>query len=111
MAMRNTSSLLTIAVLVGAAYFLLPTAVDESFVAPKTSTLSQAAGAAPSALAQGFEQQPRALRVAAASGLEGPNGQPGKISLVFIGLLVGTAVIGLIALFAYGAYSGSGSSL
>eukprot|EP00408_Alexandrium_pacificum_P050993 CAMPEP_0171239114 /NCGR_PEP_ID=MMETSP0790-20130122/43813_1 /TAXON_ID=2925 /ORGANISM="Alexandrium catenella, Strain OF101" /LENGTH=106 /DNA_ID=CAMNT_0011705483 /DNA_START=73 /DNA_END=393 /DNA_ORIENTATION=+ len=106
MAMRNASSFLTIAVLVGAAYFLMPTTEHESFVAPK------AAGAPAGTLARGFEvQQPRALRVAAASGLEGPNGQPGKISLVFIGLLVGTAVIGLIALFAYGAYSGSGSSL
>merc|ERR1719215_610340 len=33
-------------------------------------------------------------------------GGPQKINLLFIGTLAGTAVIGLIALFAYGAYSG-----
>mmetsp|Transcript_3995 Transcript_3995/g.8096 ORF Transcript_3995/g.8096 Transcript_3995/m.8096 type:complete len:115 (+) Transcript_3995:84-428(+) len=114
MAMRNAGSLLTIALLVGVACFLLPTPGYESFVAPEAVGFPQSAGATPSALAQDFQLQARSLRVAAAAGLPPPpgdNGQPGKINLLFLGLLVGTAAIGLISLFAYGAYSGSGSSL
>mmetsp|Transcript_20337 Transcript_20337/g.42155 ORF Transcript_20337/g.42155 Transcript_20337/m.42155 type:complete len:115 (+) Transcript_20337:70-414(+) len=114
MVMRNAGSLVTIALLAGVACFLLPTPGYESFVVPEASRSSQDVGATPSALAQDFQLQARTLRVAAAAGLPpqpGDNGQPGKINLLFLGLLVGTAAIGLISLFAYGAYSGSGSSL
>mmetsp|Transcript_20338 Transcript_20338/g.42157 ORF Transcript_20338/g.42157 Transcript_20338/m.42157 type:complete len:114 (+) Transcript_20338:70-411(+) len=113
MVMRNAGSLVTIALLAGVACFLLPTPGYESFVVPEAGRSSQNAGAT-SAFAQDFQLQARTLRVAAAAGLPpqpGDNGQPGKINLLFLGLLVGTAAIGLISLFAYGAYSGSGSSL
>eukprot|EP00411_Alexandrium_monilatum_P037438 CAMPEP_0175404012 /NCGR_PEP_ID=MMETSP0095-20121207/38323_1 /TAXON_ID=311494 /ORGANISM="Alexandrium monilatum, Strain CCMP3105" /LENGTH=133 /DNA_ID=CAMNT_0016702817 /DNA_START=43 /DNA_END=442 /DNA_ORIENTATION=- len=104
MAMRSTGSLLTLALLAGAAYLLLPTPGHDAFVAPGASPTAQAAGT-PSALAQGFQSQARDPRVAAAA-QPADNGQPGKINLLFLGLLVGTAAIGLIALFAYGAYWG-----
>eukprot|EP00418_Pyrodinium_bahamense_P093545 CAMPEP_0179038880 /NCGR_PEP_ID=MMETSP0796-20121207/14861_1 /TAXON_ID=73915 /ORGANISM="Pyrodinium bahamense, Strain pbaha01" /LENGTH=104 /DNA_ID=CAMNT_0020735211 /DNA_START=77 /DNA_END=391 /DNA_ORIENTATION=+ len=104
MAARNASSLLTLALLACAAYLLPPTA----FVVPASTSSSRAAGASPSALAKGFQVDARAPDIAAAAG---ENAQPGKINLLFLAVLVGTAVIGLIALFAYGAYSGSGSAI
>merc|ERR1719507_1200871 len=54
-----------------------------------------------------LKQTFRQLRTTVESGPGGPQ----KINLLFIGTLAGTAVIGLIALFAYGAYSGSGSGI
>eukprot|EP00418_Pyrodinium_bahamense_P087051 CAMPEP_0179054614 /NCGR_PEP_ID=MMETSP0796-20121207/22878_1 /TAXON_ID=73915 /ORGANISM="Pyrodinium bahamense, Strain pbaha01" /LENGTH=104 /DNA_ID=CAMNT_0020751245 /DNA_START=19 /DNA_END=333 /DNA_ORIENTATION=- len=104
MAARSTGSLLTLALMACAAYLLLPV----SFVVPAPTGSSQAAGASPSALARGFQVEVRSSNVAAAAG---ENAQPGKINLLFLAVLVGTAVIGLIALFAYGAYSGSGSAI
>jgi photosystem II PsbZ protein len=38
-------------------------------------------------------------------------GTPGRIPLWFVGTVVGTLAIGLIAIFFYGAYAGLGSSL
>eukprot|EP00418_Pyrodinium_bahamense_P076368 CAMPEP_0179050762 /NCGR_PEP_ID=MMETSP0796-20121207/20899_1 /TAXON_ID=73915 /ORGANISM="Pyrodinium bahamense, Strain pbaha01" /LENGTH=104 /DNA_ID=CAMNT_0020747287 /DNA_START=64 /DNA_END=378 /DNA_ORIENTATION=- len=104
MAARNAGSLLTLALLACATYLLLPTA----FVVPSPTSSSRAAGASPSALATGHKVDVRSPKIAAAAG---ENAQPGKINLLFLAVLVGTAVIGLIALFAYGAYSGSGSAI
>mmetsp|Transcript_100141 Transcript_100141/g.279013 ORF Transcript_100141/g.279013 Transcript_100141/m.279013 type:complete len:105 (-) Transcript_100141:84-398(-) len=104
MAARNAGSLLTLALLACAAYSLLPGA----FVVPATAGSSRAADTSPSALAKGFQVETRSSNIAAAAG---ENAQPGKINLLFLAVLVGTAVIGLIALFAYGAYSGSGSAI
>mmetsp|Transcript_116118 Transcript_116118/g.315331 ORF Transcript_116118/g.315331 Transcript_116118/m.315331 type:complete len:104 (-) Transcript_116118:216-527(-) len=101
---RSSSCLLALAMLAGAAYVLAPAA--ESFVAP---TPRGASGGPAPALAQGYEIEARAPDVAAASGGQPP--APGKINLLFLGLLAGTAVIGFLALFGYGAYSGAGSSL
>mmetsp|Transcript_63911 Transcript_63911/g.197872 ORF Transcript_63911/g.197872 Transcript_63911/m.197872 type:complete len:110 (+) Transcript_63911:72-401(+) len=109
MAMRNAGSVLSLALLACAAYISLTALGGESFVAPRPGGWENA-GSGPSALAQGFQPQTRDPSVAAAA-QPADNGQPGKINLLFLGLLVGTAAIGLIALFAYGAYSGSGSSL
>jgi len=38
-------------------------------------------------------------------------GPPGRINLLYLALLVGTAGIGLIAVLIYGTYSGAGSAL
>eukprot|EP00420_Gonyaulax_spinifera_P019430 CAMPEP_0197900124 /NCGR_PEP_ID=MMETSP1439-20131203/48348_1 /TAXON_ID=66791 /ORGANISM="Gonyaulax spinifera, Strain CCMP409" /LENGTH=107 /DNA_ID=CAMNT_0043520987 /DNA_START=68 /DNA_END=391 /DNA_ORIENTATION=+ len=105
-AARNAGSLLTLALLACAAFVLLPSLQCESFVAPRTP--QQAGREGPSALAQGYQLEQRAPGVAAAAGA--PEA-PGKINLLFLAVLVGTAVVGLIALFAYGAYSGAGSSI
>eukprot|EP00418_Pyrodinium_bahamense_P081298 CAMPEP_0179051956 /NCGR_PEP_ID=MMETSP0796-20121207/21509_1 /TAXON_ID=73915 /ORGANISM="Pyrodinium bahamense, Strain pbaha01" /LENGTH=99 /DNA_ID=CAMNT_0020748507 /DNA_START=62 /DNA_END=358 /DNA_ORIENTATION=+ len=99
MAARNAGSVLTLALLACTAYLLVPSA----FVAPAPKSSTRAAGTNPSALAKGFGVDARAPNVATAAG---ENAQPGKINLLFLAVLVGTAVIGLIALFAYGAYSG-----
>mmetsp|Transcript_21852 Transcript_21852/g.49966 ORF Transcript_21852/g.49966 Transcript_21852/m.49966 type:complete len:106 (-) Transcript_21852:4-321(-) len=103
---RGSSPLLALALLACAAVVLLPVPEGESFVAPRT--LPSAGRTGPSALVQGYQAEPRAAGVAAAAG--SPEA-PGKINLLFLAVLVGTAVVGLIALFAYGAYSGAGSSI
>mmetsp|Transcript_28889 Transcript_28889/g.77125 ORF Transcript_28889/g.77125 Transcript_28889/m.77125 type:complete len:105 (-) Transcript_28889:84-398(-) len=104
MARRGASCLLALALLAAAACVLAPAA--QSFLAPAPRG---APGGAPPALARGCELEARAPGVSAASGGQPP--APGKINLLFLGLLAGTAVIGLLALFGYGAYSGAGSSL
>eukprot|EP00414_Alexandrium_minutum_P010422 CAMPEP_0113834890 /NCGR_PEP_ID=MMETSP0328-20130328/8657_1 /TAXON_ID=39455 /ORGANISM="Alexandrium minutum" /LENGTH=50 /DNA_ID=CAMNT_0000803207 /DNA_START=112 /DNA_END=260 /DNA_ORIENTATION=- /assembly_acc=CAM_ASM_000350 len=50
MAMRNTGSLLTIALLAACAYLILPRPGCDSFVAPRVASSSSAAGDEPSAL-------------------------------------------------------------
>jgi len=115
MAQRNSSLLLTLALVAGAAYLLLP--AQESFAAPPQAHGALRAG--PVELAQGFEDaQGRLIQVSMAAGnpssppqnenqVAGPRG----LNLLFVGLLGGTAAIGLLALFFYGAYSGTGSSI
>merc|ERR1712050_629021 len=97
-----------------AAYFLLPG--QESFAAPPAAHGALRAG--PAELAQGYDVQGRFFEVSMAAGnpssppqnenqLAGPRG----LNLLFVALLGGTAAIGLLALFFYGAYSGTGSSI
>mmetsp|Transcript_23223 Transcript_23223/g.52846 ORF Transcript_23223/g.52846 Transcript_23223/m.52846 type:complete len:114 (-) Transcript_23223:143-484(-) len=113
MAVRSASPLLALALLAVGTYFVLPTPGSNPFVAPQTTVSSRVASGEPSVLAQTVRSSARSTYTSAAAqpGPPADNGQPGKINLLFLGLLTGTAVIGLIALFAYGAYSGSGSSL
>mmetsp|Transcript_22991 Transcript_22991/g.44073 ORF Transcript_22991/g.44073 Transcript_22991/m.44073 type:complete len:109 (-) Transcript_22991:152-478(-) len=77
-----------------------------AFVAPRGSGASSAQ--AGSATMGELKQPVRQLRTSVEAG---PPQGPQKINLLFIGTLAGTAVIGLVALFAYGAYTGSGSGL
>merc|ERR1712061_369636 len=104
MAQRNGSLLLTLALVAAAAYCLLP--AQESFVAPRVGVtqgrdveVSMAAG--PRELDSGGAPPQNSNQLA------GPRG----LNLLFVGLLGGSAAIGLLALFFYGAYSGTGSSI
>mmetsp|Transcript_42138 Transcript_42138/g.91842 ORF Transcript_42138/g.91842 Transcript_42138/m.91842 type:complete len:105 (+) Transcript_42138:62-376(+) len=104
MAQRNASCLLALALL-ATAWFALP--APSSFIAAGPPSTASAQGR--STLAQGLRLDSRSLQVSAnASGDSTP---PGKINLLYIGLLAGTAAIGLLAVFFYGSYSGAGSSL
>eukprot|EP00434_Breviolum_minutum_P007175 symbB.v1.2.006332.t1/scaffold378.1/size217351/10 len=49
----------------------------------------------------------RAVQVSMAA----TGGEPSRLSLVAVGLLAGTAAVGILALFFYGSYSGAGSGL
>ena len=103
MARRSGSCLLAMALVVCALYNMLPS--EENFVAPQVTRSSMASEAT---LAQGtFQAEARAPRVSMAA----TGGQPGKINLLYVALLAGTAALGLLALLFYGAYSGTGSSL
>eukprot|EP00441_Pelagodinium_beii_P044534 CAMPEP_0197619036 /NCGR_PEP_ID=MMETSP1338-20131121/97_1 /TAXON_ID=43686 ORGANISM="Pelagodinium beii, Strain RCC1491" /NCGR_SAMPLE_ID=MMETSP1338 /ASSEMBLY_ACC=CAM_ASM_000754 /LENGTH=102 /DNA_ID=CAMNT_0043187945 /DNA_START=73 /DNA_END=381 /DNA_ORIENTATION=- len=102
--MARRGSLLAMALVVCTVYNMLP-GPSENFVAPQVPRGSMGAE---SALAQGtFQVEARAPRVSMAA----TGGNPGKINLLYIALLAGTAALGLLALFFYGAYSGAGSSL
>mmetsp|Transcript_23177 Transcript_23177/g.59028 ORF Transcript_23177/g.59028 Transcript_23177/m.59028 type:complete len:108 (+) Transcript_23177:72-395(+) len=105
---RNSSMLLTLALVACAVYFL--TLAQETFVAPSpTRSLRSSA-----ALAQGYVFEARDLDVGMAAQTQSENQgltSPRKINLLFIALLAGTAAIGLLALFFYGSYSGTGSSV
>ena len=105
MAQRNGGLLLILAVLMAGTYFLLP--AQESFVAP-TPKAASLMGEESSVMVGAYQTQLRSSRMAMSAGYE--PGQPQKINLVFVGLLAGTAAIGLLALFFYGSYSGLGSS-
>merc|ERR1719232_2135085 len=106
MAARRGSSLLAFcisaAVVLGMVIFL--EASVGAFVSPRGTGASSQTG---SVTSMADLKQPFRLHTTVESGPGGPQ----KINLLFIGTLAGTAVIGLIALFAYGAYSGSGSGL
>mmetsp|Transcript_123474 Transcript_123474/g.335313 ORF Transcript_123474/g.335313 Transcript_123474/m.335313 type:complete len:105 (+) Transcript_123474:110-424(+) len=104
MARRCASAAPALALLACLALALAPAAVD--FVAPSSRAAPAAEG---QALVRGHVLPERSADVSMASGGQPP--APGKINLLFLGLLAGTAVIGLLALFGYGAYSGAGSSL
>mmetsp|Transcript_22987 Transcript_22987/g.44063 ORF Transcript_22987/g.44063 Transcript_22987/m.44063 type:complete len:110 (-) Transcript_22987:152-481(-) len=78
-----------------------------AFVAPRGAGASSTQTGSATSTAE-LKQPVRQLRTSVESG---PPQGPQKINLLFIGTLAGTAVIGLVALFAYGAYTGSGSGL
>eukprot|EP00416_Gambierdiscus_australes_P030969 CAMPEP_0171085652 /NCGR_PEP_ID=MMETSP0766_2-20121228/19064_1 /TAXON_ID=439317 /ORGANISM="Gambierdiscus australes, Strain CAWD 149" /LENGTH=105 /DNA_ID=CAMNT_0011543239 /DNA_START=57 /DNA_END=374 /DNA_ORIENTATION=+ len=105
MAARNAGNLLSLALLACAALLLAPSL--ESFVVPASPP--RATDAKQGLLAQGFQLDARTVSTAAAAG-DAP-APPGKINLFFLATLIGTAVIGLVAVLSYGAYMGPGSSL
>eukprot|EP00419_Tripos_fusus_P012001 CAMPEP_0172656178 /NCGR_PEP_ID=MMETSP1074-20121228/1184_1 /TAXON_ID=2916 /ORGANISM="Ceratium fusus, Strain PA161109" /LENGTH=88 /DNA_ID=CAMNT_0013470969 /DNA_START=145 /DNA_END=411 /DNA_ORIENTATION=+ len=78
-----------------------------AFVSPRGAGTSSTQAGSATSMAE-LKQPVRQLRTSVESG---PPQGPQKINLLFIGTLAGTAVIGLVALFAYGAYTGSGSGL
>ena len=102
---KRSANLLVAAVVACALYVLLP---GESFVAPQSLR-----GSAPQAEAGAFAQAPsfqtegRSVQVSMAA----TGGEPTRFPLVFLGLLAGTAAVGLLAVFFYGSYSGAGSGL
>ena len=100
---RNSGLLFTLALLAGAAYLSLPA---QDFVVPTSQSSLRGDKAA---LAQGFQYEARSTNVGMMATPAG--GQPSKINLLFLGVLVGSAALGILALFFYGAYSGAGSSL
>eukprot|EP00443_Scrippsiella_acuminata_P134310 CAMPEP_0115631398 /NCGR_PEP_ID=MMETSP0272-20121206/30977_1 /TAXON_ID=71861 /ORGANISM="Scrippsiella trochoidea, Strain CCMP3099" /LENGTH=121 /DNA_ID=CAMNT_0003068059 /DNA_START=38 /DNA_END=403 /DNA_ORIENTATION=- len=121
MARRSSSSILSILALAACAaclMLLLPPAQD-AFVAPPSADRVALRAGAGAGFVQGYDAEGRAVQVAVASDkmgnappqntnqLAGPRG----LNLLFVGLLGGTAAIGLLALFFYGAYSGTGSSI
>ena len=101
--MARSSNLLVLAVVACATCMLLP---SESFTAPQVLRGSAQHEAGAFAQAPTF-QEGRAVQVSMAA----TGGEPQRLNLVFIGLLAGTAAIGLLALFFYGSYSGAGSGL
>ncbi|CAK9009690.1 unnamed protein product [Durusdinium trenchii] len=102
--MARSSNLLVLAVVACATYMLLP---SESFVAPQVlrGNAQQETGAL--AQAPSFQTEGRSVQVSMAA----TGGEPQRLNLVFIGLLAGTAAIGILAVFFYGSYSGAGSGL
>ncbi|CAE8616595.1 unnamed protein product [Polarella glacialis] len=104
---RNTGSLLVVALAACAIYFLLPAA--ETFLAPQAPRGSSMPGSEANTLAQGsaYQAEARSSRVI----VKATGDPPQKINLLFLGLLAGTAALGLLAVFAYGSYSGAGSGL
>eukprot|EP00933_Yihiella_yeosuensis_P084476 TRINITY_DN989_c0_g1_i2.p1 TRINITY_DN989_c0_g1~~TRINITY_DN989_c0_g1_i2.p1 ORF type:complete len:111 (-),score=30.88 TRINITY_DN989_c0_g1_i2:94-426(-) len=110
MARRNTSNILALAFAACAIYLLIPT---ETFIAPQ-ALRGSSIPADGNSLAQGVMAEARAPGVSmAASDDPSPTGMtdPRKINLLYIALLLGTAVIGLLGTFFYGSYSGAGSGL
>eukprot|EP00446_Apocalathium_sp_SHHI-4_P000202 CAMPEP_0177190084 /NCGR_PEP_ID=MMETSP0367-20130122/20622_1 /TAXON_ID=447022 ORGANISM="Scrippsiella hangoei-like, Strain SHHI-4" /NCGR_SAMPLE_ID=MMETSP0367 /ASSEMBLY_ACC=CAM_ASM_000362 /LENGTH=106 /DNA_ID=CAMNT_0018637683 /DNA_START=75 /DNA_END=395 /DNA_ORIENTATION=+ len=104
---RNNSILITFALAACVVYLLAP--AQETFLVP---TLRGSAGSAQ--FAQGSSLESRTVEVARAAQTQSENQgitSPRKINLLFIALLAGTAAIGLLALFFYGSYSGTGSSV
>ena len=102
---KRSANLLVAAVVACAVYVLLPV---ESFVAPQSlrgSTPQAEAGAF--AQAPTFQTEGRSVQVSMAA----TGGEPTRFPLVFLGLLAGTAAVGLLAVFFYGSYSGAGSGL
>ena len=102
---KHSANLLVAAVVACAVYVLLPV---ESFVAPQSlrgSTPQAEAGAF--AQAPTFQTEVRSVQVSMAA----TGGEPTRFPLVFLGLLAGTAAVGLLAVFFYGSYSGAGSGL
>ena len=79
----------------------------DSFVAPRTVGGSSTQVGSASSMAE-LKQPVRQLRTSVEAG---PPQGPQEINFWFMGTLLGTAVIGLTALLAYGSYSGSGSGL
>ena len=102
--MARSSNLLVLAVVACAAYMLLP---SESFTAPKVLRGSTQHEAGALAQAPTFQTEGRAVQVSMAA----TGGEPQRLPLVAIGLLAGTAAVGILALFFYGSYSGAGSGL
>merc|ERR1719401_87943 len=99
--------LLTIALCAAAVYFLLPADNSNDFVAPSAS-FRGASGIESTMVGQ--QAQSRSLKVSMAADDFNRITAPRKINLLFIGLLAGTAAIGLLSLLFYGAYSGIGSA-
>mmetsp|Transcript_58937 Transcript_58937/g.149327 ORF Transcript_58937/g.149327 Transcript_58937/m.149327 type:complete len:120 (+) Transcript_58937:106-465(+) len=119
MAQRSSSLVLPLALVACAACFLLLPA-QESFVAPPSAARGALRAGAGSEFVQGYDIEGRVVSVGMAvdnkmgnappqntNQLAGPRG----LNLLFVALLGGTAAIGLLALFFYGAYSGTGSSI
>eukprot|EP00930_Biecheleria_cincta_P034135 TRINITY_DN2360_c0_g1_i4.p2 TRINITY_DN2360_c0_g1~~TRINITY_DN2360_c0_g1_i4.p2 ORF type:complete len:107 (-),score=18.15 TRINITY_DN2360_c0_g1_i4:96-416(-) len=104
---KRSGRILAISLIVGAMYALLPS--EDCFLAPQGARSSSMPGPESSALVQAstFQPEARASRV----GMAATGGPPSKINLLYLGLLVGTAAIGLLSLFFYGSYSGAGSGL
>ena len=102
--MARSSNLLVLAVVACAAYMLLP---SESFTAPKVLRGSTQHEAGALAQAPTFQTEGHAVQVSMAA----TGGEPQRLPLVAIGLLAGTAAVGILALFFYGSYSGAGSGL
>lgn len=101
--MARSSNLLVLAVVACATYMLLP---SESFTAPQVLRGSTQHEAGALAQAPTFTEG-RAVQVSMAA----TGGEPSRLPLVAIGLLAGTAAVGILALFFYGSYSGAGSGL
>ena len=87
-----------------ALYVLLP---GESFTAPQLLRASPQAEAGALAQTPSFQTEGRSVQVSMAA----TGGEPTRFPLVFLGLLAGTAAVGLLAVFFYGSYSGAGSGL
>ena len=102
--MARSSNLLVLAVVACATYMLLP---SESFTAPQVLRGSTQHEAGALAQAPTFQTEGRAVQVSMAA----TGGEPQRLPLVLIGLLAGTAAVGILALFFYGSYSGAGSGL
>ena len=102
--MARSSNLLVLAVVACATYMLLP---SESFTAPQVLRGSTQHEAGALAQAPTFQAEGRAVQVSMAA----TGGEPQRLPLVLIGLLAGTAAVGILALFFYGSYSGAGSGL
>eukprot|EP00449_Zooxanthella_nutricula_P027473 CAMPEP_0198526846 /NCGR_PEP_ID=MMETSP1462-20131121/24196_1 /TAXON_ID=1333877 /ORGANISM="Brandtodinium nutriculum, Strain RCC3387" /LENGTH=103 /DNA_ID=CAMNT_0044256633 /DNA_START=1 /DNA_END=309 /DNA_ORIENTATION=+ len=103
MARRSSGTLLATALVASAIYAMMPQ--QETFVAPSPS--SHRVGSTP--LAQGYELQARDVGVGMSAQTPTENQgltSPRKINLLFIGLVAGSAAIGLFALLFYGSYSG-----
>ena len=101
--MARSSNLLVLAVVACATYMLLP---SESFTAPQVLRGSTQHEAGALAQAPTFTEG-RAVQVSMAA----TGGEPSRLPLVAVGLLAGTAAVGILALFFYGSYSGAGSGL
>mmetsp|Transcript_89822 Transcript_89822/g.290220 ORF Transcript_89822/g.290220 Transcript_89822/m.290220 type:complete len:108 (+) Transcript_89822:156-479(+) len=105
---RNSGMFVTLALVACAVYFLMP--AQQNFVAPPPAHSLRSG----SALAQGYAFEAREVDISMAAQTQSENQgltSPRKINLLFIALLAGTAAIGLLALFFYGSYSGTGSSV
>ena len=102
--MARSSSLLVLAVVACTTYMLLP---SESFTAPQVLRGSTQHEAGALAQAPTFQTEGRAVQVSMAA----TGGEPQRLPLVLVGLLAGTAAVGILALFFYGSYSGAGSGL
>ena len=102
---KRSANFLVAAVVACVLYALLP---SESFVAPQ-SLRGSAPQTEAGALAQAptFQTESRSVQVSMAA----TGGEPTRFPLVFLGLLAGTAAVGLLAVFFYGSYSGAGSGL
>eukprot|EP00438_Fugacium_kawagutii_P010689 Skav208775 [mRNA] locus=scaffold2301:177617:179032:+ [translate_table: standard] len=102
--MARSSNLLVLAVVACATYMLLP---SESFTAPQMLRGNAQHEAGALAQAPTFQTEGRAVQVNMAA----TGGEPSRLPLVAVGLLAGTAAVGILALFFYGSYSGAGSGL
>jgi len=108
MAKHSGGSFLTLGLLAGTVYILLP--ASNGFLATQSPDVSNDANKSPTPLASGANMAARVPQVSAAAG-PGPGGQPNRIDLLFVGTLTGTAVTGRTNILPYGAYSGAGSAL
>mmetsp|Transcript_1396 Transcript_1396/g.2560 ORF Transcript_1396/g.2560 Transcript_1396/m.2560 type:complete len:104 (-) Transcript_1396:124-435(-) len=101
---KRSANILVLAVVACVLYVVLP---GESFVAPPALRGSAQSEAGALAQAPTFQVEGRSVQVSMAA----TGGEPTRFPLVFLGLAAGTAAVGLLAVFFYGAYSGAGSGL